>query len=210
MSLKLSVDSLEAVPETLRAHYKTGADGRLTLDLEGYEPVDTLKAEIERERGARTRLEGELARLASQPPPPDFARRQQLLERRLLEAEAATAIAQAKGEARLLMPHVVDRLRLAGDGAAVAIDIVDDAGQPRRVQAGADGAARAMTLSDLIAELRADPVFARAFEGTGRSGGGASAARTAGDGVRVISIHDQRAINAHVADIAAGRVRIVV
>lgn len=181
MALKLTLDSVEAVPESLRDHYKTGPDGRLTLDVEGLAPAD---------------------------PAPDLVRRQHALERRLIEIEAVHAIATARGESRLLLPHVLGRLRVAGADDAVTLDVLDDSGQPRRVSSG-DGAERAMTLAELIEEMRADTVFARAFEGSGRSGGGAPVQRGGGEGVRVISMHDQRAINAHVADIAAGRVRVV-
>lgn len=181
MPLKRTLDSLEAVPESLRDHYKTGPDGRLTLDVEG----------------------------AENDPAPDLVKRQRALERRLIEIEATHAIASARGESRLLLPHVLGRLRVAGADDAVALDVLDEAGQPRRVKSGDDGAERAMTLAELVEEMRADAVFARAFEGSGRSGGGAPVQRGGGDGVRIISMHDQRAINAHVADIAAGRVRVV-
>ena len=185
MALKLTLDSLEAVPDSLRDHYKTGPDGRLTLDVEGLESPGI----------------GD--------PAPDLVERQHALERRLIEIEATHAIATARGEAKLLLPHVLGRLRVAGAGEALTLDVLDEAGQPRRVPSGDDGAERAMTLAELVEEMRADSVFARAFEGSGRNGGGAPAQRGGGDGVRVISMHDQRAINAHVADIAAGRVRVV-
>lgn len=51
MPLPLIVDSLDAVPEPLRANY-VQADGKFRLDVDGYEDPTNLKSALEKERKA--------------------------------------------------------------------------------------------------------------------------------------------------------------
>ena len=51
MALQLTVDSLDSVPENVRALY-TEADGKYRLDLEGYEDPAGLKSALQKEREA--------------------------------------------------------------------------------------------------------------------------------------------------------------
>lgn len=55
MPLPLIVDSLDSVPEPIRANYVQAGDGKFRLDLDGYEDPANLKSALEKERtNART------------------------------------------------------------------------------------------------------------------------------------------------------------
>ena len=56
MSLPAIVDSLEDLPEAVRAFYVETEDGRFRLDAEGVEDVSGLKSALEKEREARKAL----------------------------------------------------------------------------------------------------------------------------------------------------------
>ena len=51
MSLQLTVEKLDAIPETLRSHYKPEGD-KFRLDLDGYEDPVALKSALDKERRA--------------------------------------------------------------------------------------------------------------------------------------------------------------
>lgn len=132
--------------------------------------------------------------------------RQAALEARLIDAEARAALQAARGVPELLLPVLRDRLAVAEDGAGgFAVRVVDAAGAPLRREGG-DG--DFLTVADLIEGLRADPVYGRAFDGSGKGGSGAPTAGRGEAGPLTISADDPRAIARHVADIAAGRVRV--
>lgn len=132
--------------------------------------------------------------------------RQAALEARLIDAEARAALQVARGVPELLLPVLRDRLAVAGDGAGgFAVRVVDAAGMPLRHE-GSDG--DFMTVADLVEGLRADPAYGRAFDGSGKGGSGAPTAGRGDAGPLTISADDPRAIARHVADIAAGRVRV--
>jgi len=125
----------------------------------------------------------------------------------LIAAEARAAVLAARGSAELLLPVVLPRLRVATteDGGSV-VQVVDETGAPLRQ----DGEGSApLTVADLIDRLRADPLYARAFDGSGKAGSGAPTAGRGGGGAVTVSLSDPRSIARHVADIAAGRVRVV-
>ena len=87
------------------------------------------------------------------------------LEENVLIATASQAISAEKGVAKLLMPHVRSQTRLDDNGNPV---VIDDAGNVR-----IDSAGKPLTISALIAEMKADvTTFGRAFEPSGSSGSG--------------------------------------
>ena len=90
------------------------------------------------------------------------------LDRALRHSEATQAITEAKGSVRLLMPHVVSRTSLEEhEESGYRVVVLDDNGKRRF---GPDG--EPMTVAELIQEMREDPEFQTAFEGSGASGGG--------------------------------------
>ncbi|MEQ8816547.1 MAG: hypothetical protein RLO51_26160 [Thalassobaculum sp.] len=235
MTLPATADRLEDLPEAVREHYVATEDGRFRLDAEGVEDVAGLKSALEKERAARKALKAELAdRGDAEEPDDDGAApaepgaaepvdadaeavpaaeimpepdpRRAALEARLVDAEARAALQAARGVPELLLPVLRDRLAVTDDGTGgPAVRVLDEAGAPRR-RDGEDGGFR--TVAELVEELRADPVYGRAFEGSGKGGSGAPTAGRGEGGPLTVSADDPRAIARHVADIAAGRVRV--
>lgn len=210
MPLPAYVDDLDALPEAVRAHYVQTEDGRWRLDAEGVEDVSGLKSALEKERAERKVLKAELAALtgAEEPaegdpeaepapePAPDAETppvdRAPVLEARLLEAEARAAIQAAHGVPELLLPVVVSRLSVSENGSIAAT--------------AEDGTT--LSVAELVELLRADPVYGRAFDASGKGGSGAPVAGRGDAGPVTVSASDPRAVARHIADIAAGRVRL--
>lgn len=95
------------------------------------------------------------------------------LESALIDAEAVRAIADAKGSAALLLPIVKARAKLQSLGDQEVAVIVGDKGGPR-LKPNAKSAEEFMSISEYVAELKADKTYAGAFDsGVGSGSGGA-------------------------------------
>lgn len=219
MPLPATVDTLDALPEAVRAHYLRTEDGRWRLDAEGVEDVTGLKSALEKERAERKALKAKLAARddgadgdgdiddgskdrGDEPPvepdeavgpmPDPGADRAAALETRLIEAEARAAIQAAHGVPELLLPVVSARLAVDETGAVVA--------------AGEDD--KNLSVAQLVDILRADPIYGRAFDASGKAGSGAPVAGRGEAGPVSVSASDPHAVARHIAGIAAGRVRV--
>ena len=87
----------------------------------------------------------------------DYARRQ----------AAVAALAEHKGSVELLLPHVLNVTRSEIDGDKVKIRVLQPDGNER-----VNGRGDPMTIGELVAEMRQNETFARAFEGDGKGGSG--------------------------------------
>jgi DNA-binding transcriptional MerR regulator len=85
----------------------------------------------------------------------------------LIEKEAISALASAKGSVELLSRLITDQCVLLKEDGKYVVRVVDDEGDPR-----SDGRGGYLSIEGLVAEMRANPKYARAFESSGRSGGG--------------------------------------
>ncbi len=93
------------------------------------------------------------------------------------ETEITRALAEAKGSAKVLLPHVSSRVTVARDDQGKRVlRVLGEDGKPR-----INGEGNFLKVSDLIGEMRKDNDFAKAFEGPNGHGGGA-AARDGGGG----------------------------
>lgn len=217
MPLPATVDTLDDLPEPVRAYYLETEDGRWRLDAEGVEDVSGLKSALEKERAERKALKAALAdRQAAdgdgsapisaeesdgapadpaaepvQPSPPE-PDRTAALAARLIESEARSAIQAAHGVPELLLPAMMGRLSVDADGLVVAV--------------GDDGST--MDVARIVEALRADPIYGRAFDASGKGGSGAPVAGRGDSGPVTVSAADPRAVARHIADIAAGRIRV--
>lgn len=190
MPLPAIADALDDLPEPVRAHYVETEDGRWRLDADGVEDVSGLKSALEKERAERKALKAELS--AREEASGAGTDRAGTLETRLIEAEARAAIRAAHGVPELLLPAVTARLSVAEDGSVAA--------------RSEDGTA--LAVSQVVEAIRADPVYGRAFEASGKAGSGAPVAGRGEAAPVTVSASDPRAVARHVADIAAGRVRV--
>ncbi|RKG68637.1 hypothetical protein D7V80_11605 [Corallococcus sp. CA054B] len=89
------------------------------------------------------------------------------LHKHLVEAEATAAIAEMKGSAVLLLPHVQKHVKVIEEGGGFLARVVDAEGDPR-----GNGKGGFLTIREFVGELKKDTNFARAFDSTGASGSG--------------------------------------
>ncbi len=132
-------------------------DEALARDAERKGEWDRLKAQIAgRHQAEMAERDAALARMRAG------------LERQLVDAAVSAEVAAQKGATALLLPHLRGQLRLVEDEAGgFAVRVVDHAGEIR-----ADARGQPLSVKELVAELRQSEAFARAFDGTGTSGGG--------------------------------------
>lgn len=94
------------------------------------------------------------------------------INRTLVDTAATQSIAAAKGEAKLLLPHIRDRIKVVEEDGQFALRVVNEKGEFELSKKPGSGTAP-MTVDELVETMKGDPVYGRAFEGTGASGGGA-------------------------------------
>lgn len=91
------------------------------------------------------------------------------LEEAKIDSVATHALAEQKGSVTLLMPHIQRQTRLREADGKYVVEIVGSDGTPRLT--GTDG--HAMSIGELVTEMKGQDDFASAFDGTGASGSGA-------------------------------------
>jgi hypothetical protein len=130
----------------------------------------------------------------------------------LVTSAAAKAIAGAKGSVDLLLPHVLTSTRMRqSENGQFLVEVVDREGNPRI----GDAQGNPMTIPQLVDEMRASDVFARAFEPTGATGSGTTSSNGTGSvtpnigAKKTISRSDSRAIGQNLEAIASGEIRVV-
>ena len=237
MALPAYIDRLDDVPEAFRAHYVPTDDGKFRLDAEGIEDVSGLKSALEKERDRRREVMAERDALREQlgmepssdaeepaddaapemageeeqpesepveeappasdedvPEPVSEPTPQDPMAARLIEVEARAAILAENGVPELLLPILLAQLTVVTvDGGPVVRTLEEDGGR---------------SVLDPVRSLKEDPVFGRAFRPSAKTGSGAPNQAGTGGG-DTVSINDQAALDRNVADIAAGRVRVV-
>lgn len=139
------------------ARLKKEADERADADAEKKGQWDQLKGQLLDKH--QKELEASTGKVSAM---------QKALEQHLVDAEATRALAEAKGIPALLLPHVKAAVKVVEENGGYAVKVVDAQGNPRIV----DGKGTAMTIPDLVAEMKKSDIFGRAFEGTGATGGG--------------------------------------
>lgn len=127
---------------------------------------DKLRAQMNEKHAAETKkLQDTIAALRSS------------LEDHLIDANATSAIAAAKGIPDLLLPIIRKNIKVVEDGGKFSVAVVDGKGDLR-----VNGSGEPMTISEMVMEMRSSEVFGRAFDGTGSSGSGTQPVRLNGGG----------------------------
>jgi hypothetical protein len=127
------------------------------------------------------------------------------VEQYLVDAQASSALAEAKGSPKVLLPHIKAHVRVMQEEGQFVARVVDGKGNPRI----GDAQGNPMTIKQLVDELKQDPDFARNFEGSGSSGGGAPRSNAGGGGgVKTIAAGDNAAFLANLDGILDGSVKI--
>ncbi len=95
-------------------------------------------------------------------------------------AQSALIKADAEGDGKLLLPHVVKQVRMVEkDDNTFEVEVIDDENMARLTPKG--GSTAKMTIPELVEEMKTNNEFAHGFKGTRASGGGT--APSAGGGV---------------------------
>ena len=91
------------------------------------------------------------------------------LEKHLRDKDALAALAEHKGNAKLLMPVILAQTKVVqGEDGEYFTAVLNAKGE---IRAGSDGGP--LPISKLVQEMKEDKEYAAAFEGTQKSGGGA-------------------------------------
>lgn len=85
----------------------------------------------------------------------------------LVDSAATSAISELKGVPKLLLPHVKRMTEVVEEDGKYEVRVLNEKGE-HRVNKNGDY----LSIKELVAELRNDDIFARAFDGDGASGGG--------------------------------------
>ena len=140
------------------------------------------------------------------------------LQNNLVDAAATKAIQEAGGSIELLLPHVKGQVQMRQVGDTYVAEVVNSDGVARV----AGSAGTAMTIPQLVEEMKGKDSFGAAFVGTGQSGSGAGTGESAGktnsagsgnEGGKVaageVSASDQTAVNNSLESIAKGDTKVV-
>lgn len=145
------------------------------VDLNEYKK---LKAEAEEAERRKAEAEGDFKKLEEQlkanhlkeleAKDAEITKVRNALEKRLVQAELTKAIAAAKGDADLLLPHAERFVKVKETDEDFVAYVVNEDGSP----ALRDGQGTPMDFDALVKE-HLKKKYPRAFDGTGSSGGGA-------------------------------------
>lgn len=86
----------------------------------------------------------------------------------LVDNAATLAIVDAKGVPELLLPHIQRQVKVTEDNGKFQVLVVDDQGDQRFNSV----TGQAMTIKDLVAEMKSHKLYGRAFESEAPSGSG--------------------------------------
>lgn len=120
--------------------------------------VDPAKIKADIEKAFLTKEEGYKA---------DKAKMQSTLDRYLIDAAATSALAEAKGNVKLLLPIIKQATEVVADGEDYVVRIKDGSGDYR-----GNGAGGFMSVADLVKELKASADYGVAFASEAPKGGG--------------------------------------
>ncbi|UUV44780.1 minor capsid protein [Rhodobacter phage RcRudolph] len=130
----------------------------LTQQVAEKSKVDPAKIKADIEKAFGVKEEGYKA---------DKAKMQATLDKYLVDSAGLAALAEAKGNAKLLMPIIKSQAVVVPDGEEYVVRIKDPSGDYR-----GNGAGGFMTVADLVKELKASADYGVAFASDAPAGGG--------------------------------------
>lgn len=129
---------------------------------------------------------------------------QRAAENFFLDSQVTSALTAAKGVPELLAPVMRGKVKAVREGETFKLVVLDANGQPRIK----DSAGNPFGASDLVAELKNDPKYGRAFEPDGNAGSGAERTSTEPLSTGTVSASDSAAIGANLEAIVSGKVTV--
>lgn len=182
----ITADSIDKLENTLRTvkgelgETKTKAQQAAAWEKLGKTPdeiAELLKAQEEAER-KKAEEAGEWDKLKAQmegnfnksleEKDGVIGRYRSALEKNLIDAAATSAIAELKGVPALLLPHIRDRVKVEEKDGEFSVVVLDEDRKTPKLNA----TNQPMSIKELVAAMREDETFGRAFEAPGGSGGG--------------------------------------
>lgn len=147
-----SVDQIaETIASLKEAAEKKSGEAKVNVDKIRQEIAASMKADLDKEK---TRSQNYYKQL----------------EEQMVGNVAAMALAEAKGNAKLLMPHVRTKIKMQeNDKGVFEVFVVDDSGDQRYSTV----TGQPLSIPELISEMRKDPTYGPAFASEAPSGGGA-------------------------------------
>lgn len=136
------------------------------------------------------------------------------LTQMLVDNAALKALQEAGGNSVLLLPHVRGQVRMREVDGNMMAEVYNPQTGAGRV---GDSQGGAMTISQLVAEMKSSPDFAAAFAGSGQTGSGSAAGKTGSParpakagagGVKMVSRDDQDALNNNWEGLLDGSVQV--
>ena len=153
--IQTMLDELNGLQELKEKHEMTEAEKKGQWD--------ELKKQMNEKQEAQLRAKDTLI-LAEQQ---KASALRQSIQQHIIQSSAIAAIAEHKGIAKLLLPFVSEHIRVTEEDGKFSVHVVDDKGEPKVNDKG-----EPITISEFVGEMQTDPIFSRAFEGSGSSGGG--------------------------------------
>lgn len=204
--LKAFVDSLDGLDDSVKGFYEE-KDGKYRLKVEGLDDGSQLKEALQKERENSKKLEADISAMRAKQKQDEMKKAEgnndiEAIKKQMKEAHdeetaglrneisglkanlsqtqidnvAIDAISKENGISDLLMPFVKNRTRLSEDGK---VEVLDDKGQ---LMVNKDG--ENLGVIDLVKNLKSDPKYAGAFQGSAHSGGGMPSGEAAGSGAQ--------------------------
>ena len=90
------------------------------------------------------------------------------LESKMVDSEISKAIAESKGNSKLLMPILRQRIKVVDKDGELVVKVTEENGDPAVNDKG-----ESISIMALVESLKSDEAFAGAFDASGLSGGGA-------------------------------------
>ena len=182
---------------------------------EGVDPEEHKRLKAEKEEGERRKAtaEGDFKSLEKQlierhqseltARETKIQKMQKAIDKRLVQANMASAIAKFEGDVDLLMPYAERFARVKETDDDFEAFIADERGNPLV----ADGKATPMSFEAFVEQVLMQK-FPRAFKGTGSSGSGAAKSNGGAGGAKVIAAGDNSAFLQNLEAIAKGTVTV--
>lgn len=171
---KPMTDALKAHLDDLTSKAKNGGELKVNMDA--------IKRDFERKNKELQDLaDGKISKMSAS------------LEKYLVGQQANAALAKAKGSVDLLLPIVRGQVKVIQEGDDYVVRVVDKDGSPR-----SDGKGGWLDIDGLVAEMKTQAAYARAFESEAK-GGSETRTQTRQQQTRVVTDRDKMTPNQKIA-----------
>lgn len=171
---KAATDALKAHLDDLTAKAKNGGELKIS--------IEAIRKDFEKKNKELQDLaDGKISKMSSS------------LEKYLVGQTANAALAKAKGSPELLLPIIRSQVKVVADGDDYVVRVVDKDGNVRT-----DGKGGMLDIEGLVAEMKLNTTYARAFESETK-GGGSAPTRQNQQQTRVVTDRDKMTPNEKIA-----------